>query len=169
MKEMDNWEVYYIYTKIRLQVLWVPCLMVLMTARFTVHSHAGVHMMVFPSSDFPQSEMTVPQSLFNKFCFSSSIIKNASFIRRMSTFLCFSAQACSALNYFCVSPPLMEDWYSFTHVLVHSALLVSPMHSFPQLQRTLYTTPTFIRGGLTSLIVVSCCLSVGIVVNTVLM
>ena len=43
------------------------------------------------------------------------------------------------------------------------------MYLFPQLQGTLYTTPAFLRGGSTSLTLVSCCLSVGIVVNTVLM
>ena len=68
---------------------------------------------------------------------------------------------------FSVFPFLVADCCSL--IQVPKALLVSAMHSFPHLQTTLYTTPALLRGGSTSLTLVSWCPNVGTVVNAVLM
>ena len=110
-------------------------------------------------------------------------MQNFSLICRMSTLLassiitdvwshigwCCSAQAYSPTTDFPVTSLLVADWCSL--IWAPKAFLVVPMYSFPQLQGTLYTTPDLLRGGSTSLTLVSCCLSVHVetMMNAVLM
>ncbi len=95
----------------------------------------------------------------------ASLIFNSRFLLALSTnsylfpllmrWCC--CQTCSAMTETFSSPLLQASWCSFT--LCSSLLVVSPMHTLPQLQGILWMT-TYVVIGIVSLTLVRCDLSV---------